>query len=95
MNKRIEKFIKKSFISDEQKRLRRMKNFKRMILNMPYTKTYYMYKKNPGSFFLEEEKFQLSHDTGNEYYQGRKDNKPIPKSHHPYKQENKLQPDTF
>lgn len=53
---RIQRFINKRLSgkhSDD--RIRRIHEFKRLVLNMPYTQTYYLYKKNPTSFFREDE----------------------------------------
>ena len=36
-------------------RMKRVYQFKRMVMNMPYTDTYYTFKKNPGLMFEEEE----------------------------------------
>ena len=36
-------------------KIKRIEQFRRMVLNMPYTDTHYVYKSYPGSLFQEEE----------------------------------------
>jgi hypothetical protein len=53
---RIQRFINNHFHGKlSNGRIQRIHEFKRLVLNMPYTQTYYLYKKNPTSFFREDE----------------------------------------
>lgn len=53
----IERFIRKQFskTSSSKDRIRRIHEFKRLVMNMPYTQTHYLYKQNPNSMFREDE----------------------------------------
>lgn len=52
---RIKRFINKKLSAPSKEKQRRVHEFKRLVLNMPYTSTYYHYQKNPGSFFEQED----------------------------------------
>lgn len=49
------KIILRKLSKMSKDRMKRVYQFKRMVMNMPYTETHYIFKKNPNAMFEEEE----------------------------------------